>query len=131
MTVAGCTPPPGSRQDPRLRTRKPTLRLGVRPADGAPGLREVRLLLPDALRGEAEASPRAARAPAPARAARAQRVRLTRDGELRVTLPGGRARYGEARQGRGPVQPQLARERKPKRRRWRARRATPTARGRR
>ena len=63
MTVAGCTPPPAvAAKIRRLRTRKPTLRLGVRAADGAPGLRQVRLLLPNALTRS-----RSARAAAPAR----------------------------------------------------------------
>ena len=63
MTVVGCTPPPAvAAKITRLRTGKPTLRLSVAAAEGAPGLREVRLLLPDELRAKPKRARRGARA---------------------------------------------------------------------
>jgi hypothetical protein len=90
LAVEGCTPPPtASARITRLRTGRPKLRLAVAAGQDSPALREVRLLLPDALR----VKPRRARKGATARtdAARLPRaaLKLTRDGELRLTLPAG------------------------------------------
>ena len=83
MTVAGCTPAPAvAATIRRLRSRKPRLRLGVRAADGAPGLREVRLLLPNALNAKPKRARRGARAHADGKRLPRRAIELSRDGEL-------------------------------------------------
>jgi hypothetical protein len=117
MTVAGCTPPPRvSAKITRLRTGKPTVRLSVAAAGGAPGLREVRLLLPNALTAKPKRARRGARAQADGKPLPRGAIRLTRDGELRVALPEG-TRTLRARLSKGTlrVNRALARKRKPKR----------------
>jgi hypothetical protein len=117
MTVAGCTPPPRvSAKITRLRTGKPTVRLSVAAAGGAPGLREVRLLLPSALTAKPKRARRGARARAGAVKLPRRAIKLTRDGELRVALPEG-TRTLRATLSKGAVRAgrKLRRKRKPKR----------------
>ena len=132
MTVAGCTPPPAvAAKITRLRTGKPKVRLTVAAADGAPGLREVRLLLPNALRAKPKRARRGARAKAARRLPRAA-IKLTRDGELRIALPEGTRTLGATlSKGAVRVGRKLRRKRKPKRLRCGCWCATTTARGRR
>jgi hypothetical protein len=116
MTVTGCTPPPKvSAKIGRLRTRNPALRLGVAAADEAPGLREVQLLLPTAIAAKPKRARRGARAWAGGRRLARSAVKLTRDGELRITVPEG-TRTLSARLAKGTlrVSRALARKRKPK-----------------
>ena len=117
MTVVGCTPPPKvAAKIRRLRTRKPTLRLGVKAADGAPGLREIRLLLPGAIDAKPKRARRGARAQAGGKPLPRGAIRLTRDGELRIALPEGtRTLSAQLRKGTLRVSRALARKRKPKR----------------
>lgn len=117
MTVLGCTPAPAvAARILRLRTRKPTLRLGVKAADGAPGLREVRLLLPGAIDAKPKRARRGARAQAGGKPLPRGAIRLTRDGELRIALPEGtRTLRAKLSKGTLRVSRKLARKRKPKR----------------
>ena len=117
MTVAGCTPAPAvAAKVRRLRTRRPTLRLGVRAAPGAPGLRQVRLLLPNALTAKPRRARRGARASADGARLPRTAIALTRDGELRVALPEStRTLRAKLSKGTLRVSRRLARKRKPKR----------------
>jgi hypothetical protein len=100
----------------RLRTGKPTLRLSVAAADGAPGLREVRLLLPDALRAKPRRARRGVRARAGSTLLPSSATTLTRDGELRVALPvGTRTLRATLSKGAVRVGRKLRRKRKPRR----------------
>ena len=108
MRVEGCTPPPAvSARITRLRSGRPTVRVTATAGTGAPALRELRVLLPEALR----AKPRRARAGARARtgegAVARTAIRLSRDGVLRLApLPAAtRTVTRDARQGRGPGGP--------------------------
>jgi hypothetical protein len=117
MTVVGCTPPPKvAAKITRLRTGKPTVRLSVAAADGAPGLHEVRLLLPDALHAKPKRAGRGARAKAGTVKLPRSAVRLSRDGELRLALPEG-ARTLTATLSKGAIRAgrKLKRKRHPKR----------------
>jgi hypothetical protein len=116
MTVVGCTPPPKvAAKITRLRTGKPTVRLSVAAADGAPALREVRLLL-DALHAKPKRAGRGARAKAGTVKLPRSAVRLSRDGELRLALPEG-ARTLTATLSKGAIRAgrKLKRKRHPKR----------------
>jgi len=117
LRVEGCTAAPKvSARITRLRTGRPTVRMRLTAGAAAPDLRGVRLILPDALR----AKPKRARAGARARtgAGRLPRkaIKLTRDGELRLTLPTG-TRTVTATLAKGAVRVgrKLKRARKPKR----------------
>jgi hypothetical protein len=117
LRVEGCTPAPKvSARITRLRSGRPTVRITATAAADAGDLRELRVILPDALR----AKPKRARAGARARtgAGRLARTatRLTRDGELRVTLPAGTRRV-RAKLSKGAVRVgrKLKRAKKPKR----------------
>jgi len=116
MTVVGCTPPPAvAAKITRLRTGKPTLRLSVSAADAAPGLREVRLLLPNALRAKPKRARRGARAKTGTAKLPRSAIKLLRDGELRITLPEGtRALSATLSKGTLRVSRKLERKRKPK-----------------
>ena len=88
----------------------------VAAAEGAPGLREVRLLLPDALRAKPKRARRGARAKAGTTKLPRSAIKLTRDGELRVTLPEGTRTLGATlSKGALRVSRKLKRKRKPKR----------------
>jgi hypothetical protein len=117
MTVAGCTPRPAvAATIRRLRTRKPVLRLGVRAKDGAPGLRQVRLLLPNALSAKPRRARRGARAQANGKRLARGAIRLTRDGALTLTLPEGtRTLRAKLSKGTLRVSRKVARKRKPQR----------------
>jgi hypothetical protein len=117
MTVVGCTPPPVvSARITRLRTGRPTVRLSVVAADGAPGLREVRLLLPSALRAKPRRARRGARAKAGGVRLPRTAIKLTRVGELRVALPEGtRTLRATLSKGAVRVGRKLRRKRKPRR----------------
>jgi hypothetical protein len=117
MTVVGCTPPPSvAARILRLRTRKPTVKLGVKAADGAPRLREVRLLLPNAMMAKPQRARRGARAQADGTRLPRAAIKLTRDGELRIALPEGtRTLRATLSKGAVRVGGRLARTRKPKR----------------
>jgi hypothetical protein len=117
LAIEGCTPPPAvSATITKLRKRRPVVRLEVTAGADSPALRQVRLLLPNALR----AKPKRARKGATARVGGAKlprkAIKLTRDGELRLTLPEGtmavRAKLakGAVRAGR-----KLRRAKRPKR----------------
>jgi len=116
MTVVGCTPNPAvAAKITRLRTGKPKLRLSVAAAEGSPGLREVRLLLPDALRAKPKRARRGARAKAGTTKLPRSAIKLTRDGELRVTLPENTRTLGATlSKGALRVSRKLKRKRKPK-----------------
>jgi hypothetical protein len=117
MRVQGCTPPPKvSARITRLRTGRPTVRVTATAAAGAPDLRSLRVVLPEALR----AKPKRARAGVRGRtgAGRIARtaIKLSRDGVLRVTLPAA-TRTVTATLARGAVQVgrKLRRAKKPRR----------------
>jgi hypothetical protein len=117
LRVEGCTPPPTvSARITRLRTGRPTVRVAAAAAGDAADLHALRVLLPDALR----AKPKRARAGVRARTGAGRlpgtAIRLTRDGELRVTLPAG-TRNVTARLSKGAVRVgrKLKRAKKPKR----------------
>ncbi len=115
MTVVGCTPPPKvAARITRLRTGKPTVRLSVAAAAGAAGLREVRLLLPSALRAKPRRARRGVRARVGTVALPRTAITLTRDGELRIALPEG-TRTLRAKLAKGAVRVgrKLRRKRKP------------------
>jgi hypothetical protein len=122
MTVVGCTPPPSAAAKiTRLRTGRPTLRLRVEAASGSAALRQVRVLLPNALAAKPKRARRGglrARSDG-TRLARKSTV-LTRNGELLITLPDG-ARTLRATLSRGAlrVSRKLARKSSPKRLRLR------------
>jgi hypothetical protein len=123
MAVAGCTPAPRvAAKVLRLRTRKPTLRLGVKARKGASGLREVTLLLPNAITAKPKRARRGARTVVRADGKRLARraIKLTRDGELRIALPEGtRTLSAKLSKGALRVSRKLAKKRKPKRMRLR------------
>jgi hypothetical protein len=88
MKVEGCTPAPkASARITRLRTGRPTVRLTVTAAADAPDLRQVRVLLPDALRTKPKRARAGARAKTGAGKLGRSGIKLNRDGELRLTLP--------------------------------------------
>ena len=121
MAVLGCTPPPKvAAKIARLRTGKPTIRLSVAAADGAPALREVRLLLPDKLHAKPKRAGRGARAKAGTVKLPRSAIRLTRHGELRLALPEG-TRTLSAKLSKGAIRVgrKLKRKRHPKRQRLR------------
>jgi hypothetical protein len=90
LKVEGCTPPPrASARITRLRTGRPRLRLTVAAALGAADLRTVRVLLPDALQAKPRRARRGVRARTGAGPLGRSAVRLSRDGDLRLTLPDG------------------------------------------
>ena len=89
VAVAGCTPAPKVHaRITGLRGGRPNLRLDVRAADGAPDLRQVRVILPDALPTKPKRARRGAKATTGAGALPRAALRLS-DGELRVALPEG------------------------------------------
>jgi hypothetical protein len=88
MKVEGCTTAPkASARITRLRTGRPTVRLTVTAAADAPDLRQVRVLLPDALRTKPKRARAGARAKTGAGKLARTAIKLNRDGELRLTLP--------------------------------------------
>ena len=101
MSVVGCTPVPrASARITRLRSGRPNVRITVTAADQAADLRAVRVLLPDALSVKPKRVGRGVRARAGSGALAGGAVKLTRDGELRLTLPEKAAHgHGDARQG--------------------------------
>jgi hypothetical protein len=117
MTVVGCTPPPAvTAKVTRLRTGKPTVRLSVTASEGASGLREVRLLLPTALRAKPRRARRGARAKAGTTRLPRSAITLTRDGELRIALPEGTRTLGATlAKGAVRVGRKVARKRRPQR----------------
>jgi hypothetical protein len=116
LAVEGCTPPPVVTASIRkLRRGRPTVRLNVTAGSESPELREVRLLLPDAL----QTKPKRARKGATARAGGAKLPRTAiklADGELRLTLPAG-TKSVRARLAKGAVRAgrKLRRAKQPKR----------------
>jgi hypothetical protein len=118
MTVVGCTSPPSAEaRVTRLRTRNPTLRLRVAAASGSPALRQVRVLLPNALAAKPKRARRGGlRARADGTKLPRRSIGLTRDGELLITLPEA-TRTLRATLSRGAlrVSRKLARKRNPKR----------------
>jgi hypothetical protein len=117
LKVEGCTPAPtASARITRLRSGRPKIRLDVAAGAGSPELRDVRLLLPDAL----QAKPKRARKGATARAGSTKlprsAIKLTRDGELRLTLPAG-TKAVRATLAKGAIRAgrKLRRAKKPKR----------------
>ena len=118
MTVVGCTPPPSAAAKiSRLRTRTPTLRLRVEAASGAPALRQVRVLLPNALKPKPKRARRGGlRARSDGSKLPLRSLGLTRDGELLITVPEA-TRTLRATLSRGAlrVSRKLARKRKPQR----------------
>ena len=117
LKLEGCTAPPRAwAKVTRLRGGRPRVVLGVAAADGAPDLRTLRVLLPDAL----QVRPKRARRGVRARTAGGQlarsAVKLSRDGDLRLTLPAG-TRTVTATLAKGAVRVgrKLRRARKPRR----------------
>ena len=103
LTVAGCTAPPAvSASIRRLRSGRPKVRVAVGAADGAPDLRQVRVLLPEALKAKPKRKRRGARAKVGSTRLARSSIALTRDGELRLTLPEG-ARSVTATLAKGAV----------------------------
>jgi hypothetical protein len=117
LAVEGCTGAPRAAAKIRkLKSGRPRVRLGVAAADGAADLRVVRVLLPDALRVKPKRVRRGVRARTAAGALPAAAVKLTRDGELRLTLPDGtRAVSATLAKGAVRVGRKLKRARKPRR----------------
>jgi hypothetical protein len=120
MRVEGCTPAPAvSARITRLRTGRPTVRITATAAAGAPELRGLRVVLPEALRVKPKRA-RAGGAHARTGAGRVARsaVELSRDGVLRVMLPGA-TRTVTATLAKGAVRVgrKLKRARKPRRQR--------------
>jgi hypothetical protein len=117
MKVEGCTPAPkASARITRLRTGRPTVRLTVTAAADAPDLRQVRVLLPDALRTKPRRARAGARAKTGAGKLARRAIKLNRDGELRLTLPAA-TRTVTATLSKGTVRVgrKLKRAKKPKR----------------
>jgi hypothetical protein len=117
MKVEGCTPAPkASARITRLRTGRPTVRLTVTAAADAPDLRQVRVLLPDALRTKPNRARAGARAKTGAGKLARSAIKLNRDGELRLTLPAA-TRTVTATLSKGTVRVgrKLKRAKKPKR----------------
>jgi hypothetical protein len=84
VTVAGCTPPPTvTAAITKVKRRTPKVTLSVTAADGAPALQRVEVTLPGALRaGTRKARRKGTRTTAGT-------AKLTRDGQLTLTLPAG------------------------------------------
>lgn len=117
MTVQGCTPVPrAAARITRLRTGRPTVRVTVKAAGDAADLHTVRVLLPDALQVKPKRVRRGVRARTGSGPLAATAVKLTRDGELRLTLPE-RTRTVSATLAKGAVRVsrKLRRARKPHR----------------
>jgi hypothetical protein len=116
LAVEGCTPPPAvSASIRKLRSGRPVVRLAVRAGEESPELRDVRLLLPDALRTK----PKRARKGATARSGGTKLPRTAiklSDGELKLTLPAG-TKTVRATLAKGTVRvgKKLRRAKKPKR----------------
>jgi hypothetical protein len=116
LAVEGCTAPPtASARITRLRTGRPKVRLTVTAGSDSPDLRDVRLLLPNAL----EPRPKRARKGATARTGTAKlprtAIKLT-DSSLRLTLPEG-TRTVRATLAKGAIKVgrKLRRAKRPKR----------------
>jgi hypothetical protein len=89
LAVEGCTPPPtASARVTRLRSGRPKVRIAVAAGRDSPALREVRVLLPDALRVKPNGARKGARVRTDTAKLPRSALKLTRDGELRLTLPG-------------------------------------------
>jgi hypothetical protein len=111
VTIAGCTPAPAvTAAITRVKRRKPTVKLTVRAADGAPALQRVETTLPAALHvGGRKARRKGTRTTA-------GKAKLTRDGQLTLTLPAGtRAVTATLRKGAVKSSRKLRRARKPRR----------------
>jgi hypothetical protein len=117
LAVEGCTPPPiATARITRLRTGRPTVRLAVAAGKDSPELREVRVLLPDALRVKPKRARKGARARTDAAKLPRAALKLTRDGELRLTLPAGtKAARATLAKGTIKVGRKLRRAKRPKR----------------
>ena len=90
LAVAGCTAPPAvTAAITRVRTGRPTVRVTVGAANDAPDLRLVRVLLPNALKAKPKRAKKGARAKLGTRPLTRKAISLTKDGELRLTLPEG------------------------------------------
>jgi hypothetical protein len=121
LAVAGCTDPPHvAAAITRLRSGRPKVRVRVTAAAGAPELRQVRVLLPNAL--EAKPKRKGIRVSGGTGAGALPRtaLKLTASGELRVTLPEG-TRTVSATLAKGAVRAgrKLRRAKPPKRLRLR------------
>jgi hypothetical protein len=117
LAVEGCTPPPAvSAKITRLRKGRPTLRLNVTAGTDSPALREVRLLLPNALRAKPKRARKGATVRTNGRKLGRKAIRLTRDGDLRLTLPEG-TKSVRAKLAKGAVRVgrKLRRAKKPRR----------------
>jgi hypothetical protein len=102
LAIEGCTPPPrASASITRLRSGKPTVRVRVAAGDESPELREVRVLLPDALRVKPKRARKGARATTNAGKLPRRAIKLG-DGDLRLTLPAG-ARTVRATLSKGTI----------------------------
>jgi hypothetical protein len=88
VAIAGCGPR-AKLTLKRLRSRRPALKLTVRPRKGAPELRKVRLRLPRALHVRSSRVARGLRARGDGRRIKAT---LTRKGVLKARAPGGAKR---------------------------------------
>jgi hypothetical protein len=116
LAIEGCTPPPrASASITRLRSGKPTVRVRVAAGDESPELREVRVLLPDALRVKPKRARKGARATTNAGKLPRTAIKLG-DGDLRLTLPAG-ARTVRATLSKGTIRAgrKLRRAKKPRR----------------
>jgi hypothetical protein len=116
MTVEGCTPAPkASARITRLRTGRPTVRITVTAAAGAPDLRHVRLRLPDKLRTKPKRARAGARATTNGGPLARTAIKLGA-GALQLTLPPA-TRTVTATLAKGSVRVgrKLKRARKPKR----------------
>ncbi len=109
-SVAGCTPPPAvAAAITKVKRRKPTVKLRVTAAGGAPALQRVEMTLPGALR----AGTRKARRKGTKTTAGT--AKLTRDGQLMLTLPAGtRAVTATLRKGAVKSSRKLRRARHPR-----------------
>jgi hypothetical protein len=117
LAVEGCTPPPAvTASIRRLRSGRPTVRVTVKAGADAPDLRQVRVLLPDALRAKPKRARAGARAATGAGKLARKAIKLNRDGELRLTLPSA-TRTVAATLSKGAVRVgrKLKRAKKPKR----------------
>jgi hypothetical protein len=117
LTVEGCTPRPTvTASIRRLRSGRPTVRVTVKAGADAPDLRQVRVLLPDALQAKPKRARAGARAATGAGKLARKAIKLNRDGELRLTLPSG-VRTVSATLSKGAVRVgrKLKRAKKPKR----------------
>jgi hypothetical protein len=107
MRVLGCTPPPTVKaRISRLRSGKPRMKVRVAAAAGAPALTRVDVSLPPALKVKRKRRV----------ATSAGTAKLTRGGDLRITLPRGtRAVKAKLRKGSLKAGRKLRRARKPRR----------------